>query len=243
MEMEMTHYFSDNPERSNGFPVNYHRSYSTAERQPTLKATTPLAPEDFEVYNGPGGYGAGGDTLRAAIEDDRRSHFSMATSVISTIPLSTQPAATKTMSGLYALLLIMLGVAVTAGDIISRRTYSPKYADFYAMYVFGAGTLAALYMCLACVYGKQRGSAPIDHHNGSVYIRIGAVVFCLGSLAHSAIILAETFQYQDNCYIYARLGSISLRALFQVSQLFVVVIHSKVSKFCCTSFCCTCSTH
>ena len=69
-----------------------------------------------QVYNGPpGGYGVGGDTLRGAIEDDRRSHFSMATSVVSTIPLSTQPAATKTMSGLYALLLIMLGVAVTAG--------------------------------------------------------------------------------------------------------------------------------
>ena len=50
MDLELTaNYFVDNPERSNGYPVNYHRSYSTTERQPTLKATTPLATDDFEV--------------------------------------------------------------------------------------------------------------------------------------------------------------------------------------------------
>ena len=214
----------------------YQRAYSTVERPERYhtqsRPVTPPPPE-MEPPMGGGGYGYGLDTLTRGgpIEDDRRSHFSVATSVVSTVPLSTQPAATKTMSGLYALLLIMLGVAVTTGDIVSRRSYDPKYADYYAMYVFGAGTLAALYLCLACIYGKRRGDAPIDHHNGSIYIRIGAAVFCLGSLAHSAIILAETFQYQENCFIYARLGSISLRALFQVTQLFVVLIHSKVCWF------------
>ena len=219
----------------------YQRGFSTGDRSERYQTMPrPITPPRPEMEMGTAGYGTGPvyntyglDTLQrggggGGMDDDRRSHFSVATSVVSTVPLSTQPAATKTMSGLYALLLIMLGVAVTMGDIVSRRSYDPKYADFYAMYVYGGGTIAALYLCLACIYGKRRGSAPVDHHNGSIYIRIGAAVFCLGSLAHSAIIIAETFQYQDHCYIYARLGSISLRALFQVTQLFVVLIHSKV---------------
>ncbi|XP_075245663.1 proton channel OTOP2-like isoform X2 [Convolutriloba macropyga] len=199
----------------------------TAQQQNSMaeiQETVPL--KSFRSQRG----GGLDDPIDEDDEDDRHTHISMATSVVSTIPLSTDPSATKTISALYAMLSIIAGVVIATRGIMSDVILHEEYNDMFAGYMFAMGSLSCLYLCASASYSRRQSNAPVDHHNGSIYICVGLFVFCIGSLTHSGMVVAETFQYPQKgaCMVNIRLIHLGLRVLFQVAQLFVLLLHSKV---------------
>ncbi|XP_063721273.1 proton channel OtopLc-like isoform X2 [Symsagittifera roscoffensis] len=200
----------------------------TAQQQNTMMEITETVPlKNFRRDRGGGGEN---EVIDEDDEDDRHTHISMATSVVSTIPLSTDPSATKTISALYAMLTIIAGAVIATRGVMSDVILHEEYNDMFAGYMFAMGSLACLYLCASASYSRRQSNAPVDHHNGSIYICVGLFVFCIGSLTHSGMVVAETFQYSEEgaCMVNIRLIHLGLRVLFQVAQLFVLLLHSKV---------------
>ncbi|XP_049810138.1 proton channel OtopLc-like [Schistocerca nitens] len=160
-------------------------------------------------------------------------------------------ALTTILSGLYAKLLVVLGVAFPMAETISAHVPASFYEGFYVFLYAGSMLfLLLLYCCLlkeraldsvvqshqAESGGRRRkisatASAPRSRY-GSFYLRMGAVAFGIGSMIYSGLEFGQFFELEKNPKCYNVMLSVTpiARMIFIIMQMQFIFLSNKQLK-------------
>ena len=129
-------------------------------------------------------------------------------------------------SVIYCIFLLSLYIVPTGtGMITYPEPYnSDKFGTWILIYVFGGSNLFLSYLFL--VLSRPSRSIQGDSANGSAFVRVGAVIFGLGSLAYLLLCLIDAFE-DSTCTVQLQL-TMTLGLIFVVLQLAAIILSPRI---------------
>ena len=129
-------------------------------------------------------------------------------------------------SVIYCIFLLSLYIVPTGtGMITYPEPYnSDKFGTWILIYVFGGSNLFLSYLFL--VLSRPSRSIQGDSANGSAFVRVGAVIFGLGSLAYLLLCLIDAFE-DPTCTVQLQL-TMTLGLIFVVLQLAAIILSPRI---------------
>ncbi|XP_014664804.1 PREDICTED: otopetrin-1-like [Priapulus caudatus] len=161
----------------------------------------------------------------------------------------------RTLSLLYGLLIISMGTVLPIAEIMTNKIDIYFYEGFY-VYLYGFSILFLVYVYLYLVRSSKtssyrrsaipcrsetfeitpQGVKKVDTnddtlHTGSFYMRVGAVVFGVGSMIFSGLRFGQFFEIQHNSDCFNLMRGITPIALmvFFFFQLYFIFLNAKMA--------------
>lgn len=163
------------------------------------------------------------------------------------------------MSVMYTKLIVVMGIAFPLSPIISPHTPAVGYEAFYIylygvsivflIYAFTIHSssikdMGRLFSVFRCCKKPQNVDDDVEDNNsdkvsmgfasdsrnyGSFYLRVGAVVFGIGSMIYSGLEFIQFLEIKTECWIAMAVVSPCFQLMFTFMQLYFIFINSRMT--------------
>jgi len=169
-------------------------------------------------------------TPETAREDATDSDTERNKSCFSSASARSLFTASKTFSGLYALLLVSVYVSLTANKLVSSPMYHPKIeVSWIMLYLYLVSSVFLLYILL---YLSQppHSYAHIRSH-GSAFLRQGALIFGIGSFLYHSLEFTTYFiiDLHPHCLDVLNTVNSFLSIIFVILQSTTIIIYPRLN--------------
>ena len=138
----------------------------------------------------------------------------------------------SSFSVIYCLFLLSIYIVPTSTGMITypepyteSGTTSDSVGIWILIFLFGGSNLFLIYLFL--VLSRPSRSMQGDSANGSAFVRVGAVIFGLGSLTYLVLCLIDGFAVDNTCTLQLQL-TMCLGLIFVLLQLAAIILSPRI---------------
>ena len=138
----------------------------------------------------------------------------------------------SSFSVIYCLFLLSIYIVPTStGMITDPEPYSESGTDsdtvgiWILIFLFGGSNIFLVYLFL--VLSRPSRSIQGDSANGSAFVRVGAVIFGLGSLIYLILCIIDGFAVDNTCSLQIQL-TMCLGLIFVLLQLAAIILSPRI---------------
>ena len=138
----------------------------------------------------------------------------------------------SSFSVIYCLFLLSIYIVPTSTGMITdpepykeSGTTSDSVGIWILIFLFGGSNLFLIYLFL--ILSRPSRSIQGDSANGSAFVRVGAVIFGLGSLVYLILCLIDGFAADNTCTLQLQL-TMCLGLIFVLLQLAAIILSPRI---------------